>query len=256
MAEGSVEIHKPKPVHSWRELLSEIAVVVVGVVIALSAEQALQGIELRAKVRHAEEQMRVELALDDGPQVLQRIALAPCIEESLTRIRAAIEQGESRAAVVEAVERFDPPRHTWDSVAFQAATVSNVLPHLPADRLWRWAYVYAMMPLLDRADEREFLDVARIRALSKVGGPLVEAERGRMLEAVEALRRDNEDIVAHVTPTAGAIRELGIRVVLHAKPPSEVYAPAGPSRVVEQLKRLPMAAACVPALEQAMRDSP
>lgn len=251
-----MEIHKPKPIHSWREFLSEIAVVVIGVVIALSADQMLQGFELRAKVRHAEQQMRVEIALDDGPQLLQRIALAPCIEESLTRIRSAIEQGEPRAAVVEAVKRFDPPRHTWDSVAFQAAAVNNVLPHLPADRLWRWAYVYAMMPLLDRADEREFLDVARIRALSTVGGSLIEPERGRMLEAVEALRRDNEDIVAHVTPTAGAIRELGIRVVLDGKPPSEVYAPAGPSRVVDQLKRLPMAASCVPALEQAMRDSP
>ena len=250
-----MEVHKPKPMHSWREFLGEIAIVVIGVVIALSAEQMLQGLELRAKVRHAEEQMRVELALDDGPQVLQRIALAPCVEEGLTRIRAAIEQGESRAAVLEAVERFDPPRHTWDSVAFQAATVNNVLPHLPADRLWRWAYVYSMMPLLDRANEREFLDVAKIRALSKSGGPLLEAERGRLLEAVEALRRDNEDIVRHVTATAGAIRELGIRVVSDAKPPSEVYAPAGPSRVLDQLKRLPMAAACAPALEEAMRDS-
>ena len=250
-----MEVHRPKPIHSWQEFLSEIAVVVIGVVIALSAEQLLQGLELRAKVRHAEEQMRAELALDDGPQVLQRIALAPCVEESLSRIRTAIEQGEPRAAVLEAVERFDPPRHTWDSVAFQAATVNNVLPHLPADQLWRWAYVYSMMPLLDRANEREFLDIARIRALSRVGGPLGEAERVRLLEAVEALRRDNEDIVTHVTPTAGAIRELGIRVVSDAKPPSEVYAPAGPSRVLEQLKRLPMAASCVLALEQAMRGS-
>ena len=250
-----MEIHKPRPVHSWREFLSEIAVVVIGVVIALSAEQMLQRLELSAKVRHAEQEMRIELALDDGPQVLQRIALAPCVEASLTRIRAAIEQGEPRAAVLEAVERFDPPRHSWESVAFQAATVNNVLPHLPADRLWRWAYVYSMMPLLDRANEREFLDVARLRALSKVGGPLVEAERGRMLEAVEALRRDNEDIVTHVTPTAGAIRELGIRVRLDAKPPAEVYAPAGPSRVLDQLRALPMAAACVPALELAMRYS-
>ena len=207
-----MEVHRPKPIHSWREFLS-------------------------------------------GPQVLQRIALAPCVEESLSRIRTAIEQGEPRAAVLEAVERFDPPRHTWDSVAFQAATVNNVLPHLPADQLWRWAYVYSMMPLLDRANEREFLDIARIRALSRVGGPLGEAERVRLLEAVEALRRDNQDIVTHVTPTAGAIRELGIRVVSDAKPPSEVYAPAGPSRVLEQLKRLPMAASCVPALEQAMRGS-
>ena len=250
-----MEVHKPRPAHSWHEFLSEIAVVVLGVVIALSAEQVLQSVEMRAKVRHAEQLMREEIANDDGPQVLQRIALAPCIDASLTRIRTAVEQGESRPTVLEAIESFDPPRHTWDSVAYQGAAVSNVLSQLPTERLWRWAYVYAMMPVLDRADEREFLDVARIRALSRVGGALADGERWRLLEAVEALRRDNADIVGHVTPAAAAIRELGIRVLLHEKTPSELFAPSGPSRVVEQLKRLPMAASCLPALERAMGDA-
>jgi len=55
---GDVEVHKPRPVHNWRELLSEIAVVVIGVVIALTAEQLIQRAELRAKMRHAEQEMR------------------------------------------------------------------------------------------------------------------------------------------------------------------------------------------------------
>lgn len=251
-----MEIHKPRPVHSWREFFGEIAVVVLGVVIALSAEQLLQKLEMGSKVRHAEREMREEIAYDDGPQVLQRIALAPCIDASLTRIRSAVEEGEPRPAVIAAIERFDPPRHTWDSVAFQGAAVSNVLPELPRERLWRWAYVYGMMSLLDRANEREFLDVAKLHALSRTGGALLEDERARLLEAVEGLRRDNADIVTHVTPVAAAIRDLGIRVPLHAKAPNELFAPAGPSRVIDQLKQLPWAAACLPALEQAMRDSP
>jgi hypothetical protein len=37
-----VEFHKPKPVHNWRELLTEIGVVVIGVCIALAAEQAVE----------------------------------------------------------------------------------------------------------------------------------------------------------------------------------------------------------------------
>src|SRR6185437_9249744 len=36
--ETQVEIHKPKPVHNWREFLTEIGVVVIGVCIALAAE--------------------------------------------------------------------------------------------------------------------------------------------------------------------------------------------------------------------------
>ena len=91
--------------------------------------------------------------------------------------------------------------------------------------------------------------------MSSVGGPLTETERGRLLEALEALRRDNADIVAHVTPAAAAIRDLGIRVVLQGKANSDLFAPSGPSRVIEQLQHLPMAASCLPALERAMGDS-
>lgn len=83
-----MEIHKPKPVHSWRELDSEIGVVVIGIVIALSGEQFLERLEWRHKISRAEDQMRVEMAGDDGPEVLQRLALADCIDHGLADIRA------------------------------------------------------------------------------------------------------------------------------------------------------------------------
>ena len=129
-----MEIHKPRAVHSWRELLSEIGIIVIGVVIALTAEEVVQGFELRAKVGHTEDLMRGELALDDGPQVLQRIALAPCIEESLGQIRGSIEHGAPRLALIEAINGFDPPRHTWVSLVFQWATASGIVAHLPPER--------------------------------------------------------------------------------------------------------------------------
>lgn len=253
---SELEIHRPRAVHGWREFLREIGIIVLGVLIALGAEQVARNLHMRAQVRHAEAQMREEISNDDGPQMLQRIALAPCIEQHLARIRSLAEQGGPRAALIEAIEGYDPPSHTWDSLAFQGATISNIVPELPPERLWRWAYVYAQMPLVDRADEREFLDVARLRALSQTGGALSDVERQGVLAAVELLRRDNAAIVAHVTPAAAAARELGIRVVMHPRESIHLYAPAGAGRVVEQLKSLPMAAACVAPLERAMADVP
>lgn len=66
---------QPRPAHTWREFLSEITVVVLGVVIALSAEQMLQRLEVRSKVRHAEQQMREEIA-NDARAGDERLALA------------------------------------------------------------------------------------------------------------------------------------------------------------------------------------
>jgi len=36
-----MEIHKPKPIHNWREFLKEVGIIVLGVGIALAAEQAV-----------------------------------------------------------------------------------------------------------------------------------------------------------------------------------------------------------------------
>jgi len=74
-----MEVHKPRPIHNWRDLAIEVAVIVVGIVIALSAEQFIQGLEWRHKLSRSEEQMRLEMTKDDGPQVVQRLAASECI---------------------------------------------------------------------------------------------------------------------------------------------------------------------------------
>ncbi len=37
-----MDIHKPKPVHSWREFATEIGIVVIGIAIALGGEQIIE----------------------------------------------------------------------------------------------------------------------------------------------------------------------------------------------------------------------
>jgi hypothetical protein len=45
-----------------------VGIIVIGVLIALRAEQIIQTLPWHEKVRHAEQAMRLELAEDDGPQ--------------------------------------------------------------------------------------------------------------------------------------------------------------------------------------------
>jgi hypothetical protein len=165
--------------------------------------------------------------------VLQRIALCPCVEQRLTQIRVTIEQGAARFAVLEAIDGYDPPRYSWDSLVFQGAIASGVFAHLQDARVWRWAYVYTKMPLLDRANER-----------------------ARLVEAVEALRRDNADIMAQVLPVAAAFKDLGVRVEAQGEVRTDQFSPSGSSRVIDQLRHLLMAASYLPALERAMGVPP
>ena len=53
LGQEGMEIHKPKRVHNWRELLSEVGVVVIGVLIALGAEQVVEDIHWSKEVASA-----------------------------------------------------------------------------------------------------------------------------------------------------------------------------------------------------------
>ena len=46
----AMDIHKPKPVRHWRELLTEVGVIVLSVCIALAAEQAVEWAHWRCEV--------------------------------------------------------------------------------------------------------------------------------------------------------------------------------------------------------------
>jgi hypothetical protein len=107
----------PKPLHGWREFAGEVGIIVIGVLIALSAEQIVQTLQWHEKVRHAEQAMRLELAEDDGPQAYGRLLIALCLDKQLARIHdrpgAAASPDQLRAWV----HSYAPPFRTWDSEA-------------------------------------------------------------------------------------------------------------------------------------------
>src|ERR1700761_4237748 len=72
---GGMDIHKPRPWRGWPELLKEVGTIVIGVLIALAGEQAVERLEWAHKVKAAEDAMRAELLVDDGPQIYQRAAM-------------------------------------------------------------------------------------------------------------------------------------------------------------------------------------
>jgi hypothetical protein len=53
-----VHIHLPKPLHGWRELIGEVAVIVIGILIALGGEQAVEALHHRAEVKEGSQKLR------------------------------------------------------------------------------------------------------------------------------------------------------------------------------------------------------
>ncbi len=59
-----MHFHFPKPLHGWREFAGEVGILVVGVLIALGAEQVVQDIQARADERAFRETIDHEIGLD------------------------------------------------------------------------------------------------------------------------------------------------------------------------------------------------
>jgi hypothetical protein len=57
-----MEIHRLKPVHGWREFLKEVGIIVLGVLIALAAEQAAETLRHEQQVEVGERALKENYA--------------------------------------------------------------------------------------------------------------------------------------------------------------------------------------------------
>jgi hypothetical protein len=199
----------PKPWHDWRNDGRELAIVVIGVLIALLAQQVVQDWEWKAKVAAAERAMRHERLWDNGPQLYQRAAMHPCAVQRLDAIRAAVETGKPRGQVTTLIDSYWAPYFSYDTIARDAANTSDVASHMPADTMDLYAIVYTQMAPMTRNSEREVSDLAQLRALSRSGGALTPPERDKILSAIEALRSDDHLMWLVSGWTMPKLRELG-----------------------------------------------
>ena len=204
-----MDIHKPKPWHGLREFLKEYLIIVVGVLTALGAEQAVEGLEWAHKVHAAEDAMRVELLWDDGPQVYQRAAMHRCLVARLDAIRAGVETEMARADLGRLIDGYRIDLLTYDTLAHEDASHAGVADHMPAGALARWTRIYTAMPTMERANAEEAQSLARLRALRRTGGPLSEAEQTHALDAVEALRVEELTMASSAGWVLPSIRQLG-----------------------------------------------
>lgn len=206
-----MHIHMPKPLHGWRAFVGEIAIIVLGVLIALAAEQAVQSVEWREKVDSAISDMNNELGSGDGPQAYGRLAIHDCIANDLNGLRESIDAGD-RSAARKAIDRFWVPNRTWDSLARDAATAGDVAPHMPHERMLQYRIAYEMVPDMQRLAEKELADTGHLRALPASGGPLNAQEKLAALDAVEAVKVDNDTFARESRFLLVRMRMMGLRL--------------------------------------------
>src|SRR3954471_20407124 len=80
-----MHFHLPKPLHGWREFAGEVGIIVMGVLIALGAEQVVETVHGKAEVAEFRGAVDNELSYDLG-SYRQRLMLGPCVQARLAEL--------------------------------------------------------------------------------------------------------------------------------------------------------------------------
>src|SRR5689334_672839 len=107
-----MHFHLPKPLHGWRAFAGEVGIIVIGVLIALGADQAVERWQWRAQAEEARTALRNEIGQDNLPQAYARLALAPCLLGKLDQLDAAFAARMDRPRFLAMARAYKPPNRS------------------------------------------------------------------------------------------------------------------------------------------------
>ena len=133
-------IHKPKPVHSLCEFFGEIGTIVVGVLIALGAEQAVEGLHHRTQVAELSEALNQELSYNLAV-LRDTVSLQPCLDLRLANVARWSALASSGHANQEVHEFGRLPGQIFHTAIWCTACGGSV-DLLPLDKRISYAHFY------------------------------------------------------------------------------------------------------------------
>jgi hypothetical protein len=204
-----MHFHLPKPLHGWREFVGEVGIIVIGVLIALAAEQVVEALHWRTDVNEARRAMAVELS-DSIGQSYERERLSPCIKRRLDEISGILSRATQTGRLPPVGMIGRPVYRTWVSNAWQTTVAGQTASHFSPRELNRLGYIYDYVERASKGSEQEMLAWTDLQSISGPGRPISQQEAAELIREVERARAWD----SYVTVAALLIRRLAGQVPL------------------------------------------
>lgn len=162
-----MKIKLPTPREGWRAFAGEVGVIVLGVLIALAAQEAVESLRWREEVRLTEDALTIEIA-ESVLHASERQMVNRCLSDRLSKLIGKASSGEgpwdgdpmqlgTSATAVTTVSTFTyrTPNRPWSNDVWEAAQNSGVFNHMTRDRVAAFSKVYARMEGLRKVNESE-----------------------------------------------------------------------------------------------------
>jgi hypothetical protein len=167
----------PQPLHGWREFAGEVGVIVLGVLIALGAQQGVEALHWRNETATLRESLHREIRDDQGNAAL-RVMISGCIRQRIVRLQNELTR-PGAAWVADPTQGGDDKRWSALPIAFpsmqsfytnghwQSALAGGELAHMPAGERNGYSYTYQAIADLAAFSAQEDALVGRIEPLAK-----------------------------------------------------------------------------------------
>jgi type II secretory pathway pseudopilin PulG len=202
-----MHVHLPKPLHGWRAFAGEVGIIVVGVLIALAAEQTVQAVHERSIAREARNNVIAEIE-QDMDVFRRRAQIQPCIDRRLDEIEQLIRAAPAplpRPLWIGRPQVWEMYTQRWNT-----ASVGGRTSLLTLDQQSSFAVIYSRFAATEQMQQIEQQAWARLRGL-EILPRLDPAAAKDMVEALEEARYANWRIKTNGLQLAALARKPGYK---------------------------------------------
>jgi len=206
-----MHFHLPKPLHGWREFAGEVGIIVLGVLIALGAEQMAEALHWRAEVRDAKSAIHEDMA-QSNRVFAYRVAAHDCVAHRLDRIGQIIERSAQHHGPANVGDVFPDIGNALDKNAWETSRAGQVLQHFDRKSLGLYGIYYLQLDNIGAFVMKENEDWGVLRALRGNPNRLAPPDIAGMRVALMHASFENDIVASIALDELGYSKSLGVEV--------------------------------------------
>ena len=209
----------PIPLHGWRVFVGEVGIIVLGVLIALGAQRAVEELKAQSEIRATEAALEEEI-MDSVEVADERLAVSPCLRIRLAELgtKLARSHGQWRGDPMRLGDQnagnsgvlpvaYRTPRKYLRTDAWDTAKTGGVLDHFARERVAAYSEIYTQIAHMQQLSDIERGEVPTLAFLS-FDGPLDPQSRNRAIDTLAQLDSINLHLVIGGTNLKQATENL------------------------------------------------
>lgn len=179
-----------QPLHGWRDFVGEVAIIVLGVLIALAFGAIVDDFKWRIAVSEARTQLRYEIGLNLA-FLDDRISGQRCVKQRLNELAVVITRASETDRLPPLGRIGRPEVYTWPTSVWESQIAAQTMTHFPSGQSAAISRAYRFISFVHQNNDSEAAAWLTLNAMVGPGRPVDAASVSRLIEALGVARRSN-----------------------------------------------------------------